>query len=64
MVTFARRPEAAPMTRCHGTPWLFSLSESAAMAKPTWRAARGWPPSAATAPYVVTRPCGMRRTTR
>src|SRR5262245_37962551 len=44
-------------TRCHGT-----AGGHTRIACPTARAARGTPTSAATCPYVTTRPAGTRRT--
>ncbi len=53
------RPPAAT-TRCHGTPLSCGRPDSTL---PTSRAWRGSPARAATAPYVVTRPRGILRTT-
>jgi hypothetical protein len=50
----------ALMTRCHGT---VVLLDSACNAYPTSRGCPGSFASAATWPYVATRPLGMRRTT-
>jgi hypothetical protein len=64
MLMAALLRERLASTRCQGTSAFGPLSFSAASANPTWRAARGRPASRATTPYVVTRPGGMRRTTR